>query len=519
MSGLLPLFESHDLVPPLNGDEAELVAKELAAATGMAVYARSLAARDGKVYFLARKGLEKKLCVMGVDAPAEFEGVLCVCAQGTAKVCAPSHENAETLRRLLPYTAPGPVGPKASLGMGDRLGVATPGHVRAVRGSGVAPVLAQQSIREMTRTRRTPEQVMDDATWGVMEEGFRDGFGADADHLKTSDDIDTTLAAGFRMFTIDPGEYVDNAAETDPADALRAKLERAPWDGLETTADECRRTFTESAFQVGHNMALDFDEEAVMRAVVKYGRAVAHVAALHRHLAARCGGEGFELEMSVDETLSPTTPREHFYVAHELKRLGVRLDSLAPRFIGDFEKGIDYKGDLKAFEESFIQHVQIARYLGPYKISIHSGSDKFSIYPIAARHAGDMIHVKTAGTSYLEALRAVAEIEPDLFREILAYALERYDEDKASYHVSADLNVVPRPEALNDNALAGVLDLDGGRQVLHVTYGSVLHAADGAGRPRFRDRLMTALRANEEIHYRTVSRHLRRHVEPLAGNS
>jgi hypothetical protein len=107
--------------------------------------------------------------------------------------------------------------------MGDRLGLATPGHVRAVRatGSSIAPIFAQQSIREMARTGRTPQQVMDDATWGAFLEGWTGGVGADADHLKTPADIDACLAAGFTFYTIDPGAHVDNRADRGPR-TLRA---------------------------------------------------------------------------------------------------------------------------------------------------------------------------------------------------------------------------------------------------------------------------------------------------------
>ena len=152
--------------------------------------------------------------------------------------------------------------------------------------------------------------------------------------------------------------------------------------------------------------------------------------------------------MSVDETATPTSVAEHVFVASELKRLGVKWVSLAPRFVGEFEKGVDYIGDLDAFRRSFAQHVAVAQHFGPYKISIHSGSDKFSIYPIAAELTGGLVHLKTAGTSYLEALRAIAKIDPALFREIMAFAIERYPEDRASYHVSADLAKVPAPESL-----------------------------------------------------------------------
>ena len=80
------------------------------------------------------------------------------------------------LECLLTNSAPQVIGKRLSVGLGDRLGLATPGHIRAVRGTGVAPYLCQQSIREMTRTQRSPDDVMDDASWGVMEEGYRDGF-------------------------------------------------------------------------------------------------------------------------------------------------------------------------------------------------------------------------------------------------------------------------------------------------------------------------------------------------------
>lgn len=99
---------------------------------------------------------------------------------------------------------------KTSAGMGDRIGLATPGHVRAVHavGGGIAPTFAQQSICEMTHTERIPQQVMDDATWGLFSEGWQIIYDSDADILMTIVDIDSCLAAGFTLFTIDPGAHV-----------------------------------------------------------------------------------------------------------------------------------------------------------------------------------------------------------------------------------------------------------------------------------------------------------------------
>ncbi len=169
--------------------------------------------------------------------------------------------------------------------MGDRLGLATPGHVQAVRavGGAIAPIFAQQSIREMARTGRTPQQVMDDATWGTFQEGWQEGVGADADHLKTTADIDACAAAGFTFFTIDPGEHVDGAADTDDAATLGRKYDALPWLGLETSASALRAAYVGKRIEI-EDRAIAYDDATLLRAAVKYGRAVAHVAAMYRHL-------------------------------------------------------------------------------------------------------------------------------------------------------------------------------------------------------------------------------------------
>ena len=508
----------------LNGSltQPEAVAAELSALVDGEVVGTSIASVSRTVYFLFR-GSEGTLLGLlspaAARAPAEFQGADTACCVGDVdcrlRVCTCDHHNAAALRRHIPFTAPQLIGEGASLGMGDRLGIATPGHIRAARGSGVRVVLAQQSIREMSRTGRTPEQVLDDVTWSVLREGFREGFGADADHLKTTADADACLAAGFTMFTVDPGDHVDDAADFASPDLLAAKFAALPWEALASTPDDCAKLYAGRTVHLADGREERFSSEALHRAAAKYGAAVAHATAVYRHLAGRKGDEPFEFEVSVDETATPTTALEHFYVASELRRLGVAWTSLAPRFVGDFEKGIDFKGDLTAFERSFADHEAIARQLGPYKLSIHSGSDKFSIYPIAAREAGALVHVKTAGTSYVEALRAIATVDPDLFREILAFACVRYETDRATYHVSGELANVPDAAGLPDESLPELLDQPDTRQVLHVTYGSVLNVTADDGSPLFRDRFYRALLANEDVHLSIIERHLRRHVEPL----
>jgi hypothetical protein len=494
----------------------ENTATALLALNGLDVLPNSAISVEDTEIGLAGSG--QRLAVLapsGSRVLSGFEGESSV-AGGSRLVLGPLNAtNLNALRDLLPWLRPRPLGTRTSAGFGDRLGLATPGHVRALRaaGGGLAPIFAQQSIREMERTGRSPQEVLDDATWGVFAEGWQEGFGADADHLKTAEDIDACVAAGYSFFTFDPGEYVDDGAEAAGASALRAALEDVPWQDLEDLPADMMRRYLDSAFEAdGHKVR--FDDVSLARAAVKYGAAVAHVARLYRHLRLAMGERAFEVEVSVDETERPTTHAQHVYISMELRRLGVRWMSLAPRYVGRFEKGVDYMGDVAGFEEDLEVHAAIARTVspaGPYKLSLHSGSDKFSIYPAFVRQTRGLAHLKTAGTSYLEALRTVAAIDPGLFREIYDYSRGRYEEDRASYHVSASLERAVQPEDVPDEELPALVEQFDAREILHVTFGSVLKEA------RFRDRLLGLLRDHPEHYAAGLEKHFLRHLEPFAN--
>src|SRR6266496_4722915 len=157
-----------------------------------------------------------------------------------------------------------PLGLSPSFGFGDRLGLATPGHIAAVRGTKFAPIFAQQSVRENTRTGRTPQQVMDDAKCAVESAKWDSPWGADADHLKTVDDLPPFVAAGYTFFTVDPGEYVDNAADTDSLEVLKKKVAGSNWDEFSALYLN----------QNGEQVWGRFELELLMRAMVKYGKAI-----------------------------------------------------------------------------------------------------------------------------------------------------------------------------------------------------------------------------------------------------
>jgi len=380
----------------------------------------------------------------------------------------------------------------STFGFGDRLGLATPGHIAAVRAAGgnFLPIFAQQSVRENSRTGRTPRQVIDDAQRAVDAAGWDLPWGADADHLKTVDDLPSFVEAGYTFFTVDPGEHVDNAADADSVDVLKQKIVGRNWDELSALYLN----------QSGQQLWGRFEAETLMRATVKYGKAIQHAAAMFSRLSQI--KDEFDFEVSVDETDSPTTPLEHFFIANELTRLGVRFTSLAPRFSGRFEKGVDYIGDLNTLDVELAKHAAVTMYFGTYKLSLHSGSDKFSVYPLIAKHWGERIHVKTAGTSYLEALRVLATHAPDLFLKIYALGRERYEIDKRTYHVSAQLDHLP-----TSDDLPALLNDFHARQMLHVTFGSALE--------QFGRELREALVRYETAYLEGLQAHFEKHLRLL----
>ncbi len=195
-----------------------------------------------------------------------------------------------------------------SFGFGDRTGVATPGHVASMKraGSGIQPIFPQQSIREMARTSRTPIGVMTDALQGMVDSGWTGITGADADHLKTKEDVDVTAEVGFTFFTIDPSDYVDAEADDYDEATLREKYAEVAGE-VNWVGDYQGKTVT-----LSNGTAIDLNEEACLRAAVKYGRSLNHALDLSAYIAQiqQAAGRDYEIELSVDETEQPTTLAE-----------------------------------------------------------------------------------------------------------------------------------------------------------------------------------------------------------------
>ena len=214
----------------------------------------------------------------------------------------------------------------------------------------------------------------------------------------------------------------------------------------------------------------------------------------------------FDLEISVDETATPTSPIQHIFIVEYLRKKNVRFTSIAPRFPGRLEKAIDYQGSILEFEKGLRQHLEICRYFGGYRLSIHSGSDKFALYPVI-RKTCDAFHIKTAGTSWLQAVKTIAVKDPALYRKIHHCALEHRKEDREGYSVTLKTKNIPDIERLPDERLPDLFSLPESRQLIHLAYGSIL--------THFREEVFSALFLHEEEHYRQVEEHLHKHLDLL----
>ncbi len=472
------------------------------------LYADSLFKQNDALFLMARNDDEKRVLIVSASGAAGdgFDGETGSVNGAAWKACRLTANNAAALRRLFPWTAPVSLHDRrTTFGCGDRLGRASAGHLRALRRYQVAPVLAQQSIRELTLTNRTYRNVIDDATFLVFQSGYTEGYGADGDHLKTIADIESALDAGMTMITLDLSEVMRPQAAAFGDAQIDAEFHTLGADVKKAVDD----TYADRTFDLGRGENLFFPRAEARRCAVMYTTALDFAKQVYAFLVARKGAGRFDLEISIDETTTPTLPTHHLFFICELRRRQVRIVSMAPRFIGEFQKGIDYIGDIAEFRRQFTTHCRIAQSHGDYKISVHSGSDKFSIFPIVGEITEGRFHEKTAGTSWLEAVRLAARELPSLYRKMHAVALKRLPDARKLYHITPDLESIPDLRGVADADLPALMDQNAARQVLHVAYGFILEE------PALKAELFRLLHKEEETHNALLDRHFTRHLEGL----
>jgi len=327
-----------------------------------------------------------------------------------------------------------------SFGFGDRFGRQAHAQLQACRqtvadGVDLIPVW-NKSHREHRLIGTAPASTRAAADAAVQALGWTRSYFVDADHIRRAT-VDEALAAS-DFFTIDVAESIGQRADPAAVAAFRRQHPELVGSRIEIA---------------GLDRAFALTEAELERIAAQYLRAVQAAGELYRHIAQAKDPGTFVTEVSLDETEQPQTPPELLVILAALADEQVPLATIAPKFTGRFNKGVDYAGAVAQFEREFSDDVRVLahavqRYGLPpaLKLSIHSGSDKFSLYPalhraLARLQAG--VHVKTAGTSWLEEVIGLAESGGEglaLAKELYARASARVDELCAPYATVLDLD-------------------------------------------------------------------------------
>ncbi len=413
--------------------------------------------------------------------------------------------------------------PRFSVGVGDRFAHQARAQLQACMmaadaGVEVVPVW-NKSNREHLIIGSEPAATRAAADAAVKELGWAQAYFVDADHIN----LDTVgrFVDPCDFFTLDVADLIGRAAEVEDVERfVHAHLELLGEVAIPRVAQP-----------------FSTDREFVEKVAHKFLAAVKHAGAIYRYLLETKGAGRFVAEISMDETDTPQTPIELLMILAMIADEGIPIQTIAPKFTGRFNKGVDYVGDVAQFAKEFNEDLAAIAYAvkiyalpGNLKLSVHSGSDKFSIYKAihdAVTSFGAGVHLKTAGTTWLEELIGLAEAGGSglaIAKEIYAEAYAHVDALCAPYAAVIDIDAaaLPSPGEMNGWTSAQFTDAlrhdqrnaaynPSVRQLLHVGY----KVAAGMG-----SRYLDALRANEAVVAENVTRNLwERHIRPVfVGN-
>ena len=405
-----------------------------------------------------------------------------------------------------------------SIGIGDRFAHQGRAQLQALikarsQGVDVAPVW-NKSHREHLATHASPADVRQEADGAVETLGWQASYYVDADHIGMKN-VDLFVAPS-DFFTLDVADTIGRPADGSDVHAFVQKHKR----------------YTGGLSVPGIDKEFDVTTEQIDAIARKFLLAVKEAGRIYRHISDAKGRDGFVTEVSMDETDEPQTPVELLFILAALADEGIPAQTIAPKFTGRFNKGVDYVGDVAQFSREFEEDLAVIAFAVQefglpenLKLSVHSGSDKFSIYgPInrAIRKYGAGLHLKTAGTTWLEELIGLATAGGgglEVAREVYRTAFERYDELCAPYAAVIDIDRKRLPSIAEVNAWRGEEYADAlrhdpackrynlhFRQLLHVAYKVAAEMGD---------RYLDALETFEEIIAEHVTeniyeRHLKR---------
>ncbi len=407
---------------------------------------------------------------------------------------------------------------KYTLGCGDRFGFQGKAQLSAYieaekQGVKVSPVW-NKSYREHSTVHTTPDSLRFEADSAVRTLGWKEPYFVDADHISLGN-VDGFIDSS-DFFTLDVAENIGETATKEDVQAF-----------VKSSAD-----YTGIIELPGLSEQFSVTQDDIRFIAEKYLHAVQEAGRIYRHINENKNGQ-FAVEVSMDETDSPQTPVEMLFILSMIAQENIPVDTIAPKFSGRFNKGVDYVGNVDQFEKEFEQDVAVLQFASEQfglkqnlRLSVHSGSDKFAIYPAMNRiikKYNTGLHVKTAGTTWLEEVIGLAEAGGDglaVAKKIYTGALNRYDELAKPYASVIDINpkILPSAEMVNswtNEKYVNTLRHDqscteynpGFRQLVHVAYKVAYELGD---------EYFDALKKHSEIVSRNVTHNLlNRHLLPI----
>ena len=359
------------------------------------------------------------------------------------------HRTAAMLRREFPWTAPSRVlALRKTLGTEERTGLCVSGVLEAVAGTDAVPMLVQQSARELSCSGRTWEEALDAASVAVYREGYLGPWGACADRLQSAQELEAALAAGYTCLSLDCAPLLGRG---------------------EGPTNELRELYQDQTFSFA-GRTVGFDRLTLENCCREYGRVVEFAAEVFS-----CVRKGSaDLEISLCEAETPTTPAGHFFLANELCRRGIVIQALSPRLSLPLEPAAPLE-KAEALRKELELHQAVARSFG-YKLSFRAAEDKPELLSLLGELTGERLHITLCATSWMESVRLAAREDPALFRWV--YELSRAALPAACQENPAcpDESALPDLDGLEDKALPSLLTRAPVRQLLYFSCGQVLRS-------------------------------------------
>ena len=333
---------------------------------------------------------------------------------------------------------------KFSIGIGDRFAHQGKAQLAAIvkakqAGCNIVPVW-NKSHREHTIIGTKPADVRKEADAAVKALGWKDSYYVDADHININN-VDLFVDSS-NFFTLDVADYIGQKCDDKDLKAFIAT----------------NKKFIGTIEIPGIEGKLNITQNDLEKIGAKFLLAIKKAGETYKHVAGKKGSDKFVTEVSVDESNQPQSPVEMLFILSAIAAEKIPAQTIAPKFTGRFNKGVDYVGDIKQFEKEFNEDIAVINFAikefglpSNLKLSVHSGSDKFSIYtPIkkALKRFNAGLHLKTAGTTWLEEIIGLALAGGcglDLAKEVYEQALEHFDELCAPYATVIDIDKLKLP--------------------------------------------------------------------------